>query len=111
MNVRAAFVAGEGRDYPGFPTELRRVRTARLVVIGVQPRTSRRGSHENSCQTQTCARAQLWSRSIQRRRIEERNGALGGEHGVGKDQQTAVWSVGEGAVQLLIRDLGSHVVF
>lgn len=29
----------------------------------------------------------------------------------GKDQQTAVWSVGEGAVQLLIQDLGSHAVF
>lgn len=52
------------------------------------------------------ARCRLVCGSIQRRRTEERNGGLGGEHGVGKDQQTAVWSVGEGAVQLLIRDYG-----
>lgn len=40
MNVRAALVAEEGRDYPDFPTELRKVSVARFLVIGVQPRTS-----------------------------------------------------------------------
>lgn len=61
------------------------------------------------CQTQTCARAQLWSGSIQHRRSGEE--AREESTGRKEDQQTAVWSVGEGAVQLLIQDLGSHVVF
>lgn len=42
-----------------------------------------------------------------------RSGQEAGEEstGRGEDQQTAAWFVGEGAVQLLIQDLGSHVVF